>query len=100
MRIAISTEGNEVFPHFGRIPAGIVINKWHINPEASREIETLCSEEGVSLLGRIPFSKQVAVSLIKARPYVETARDDVAYAIRTAWNKIDSEPTGKDRRST
>ena len=89
----------ELIRHF-RIPAGIVINKWDINPEASREIEILCSEEGVSLLGRIPFSKQVAASLIKARPYVETAQDEVADAIRAAWNKIDSEPTGENRRST
>jgi MinD superfamily P-loop ATPase len=89
----------ELTRHF-RIPAGIVINKWDINPEKSREIETLCAEEGVSLLGRIPFSKQVAASLIQARPYVETAQDDVADAIRAVWNKIDSEPTGKDRRSS
>jgi len=89
----------ELTRHF-RIPAGIVINKWDINPEASREIEALCDEEGVSFLGRIPFSKQVAASLIKARPYVETAQDDVADAIRAAWNRIDSEPTGKDRRSS
>ncbi len=89
----------ELTRHF-RIPAGIVINKWDINPEKSREIEALCSEEAVSFLGRIPFSKHVAASLIKARPYVETAQDDVADAIRAAWKKIDSEPTGKDRRSS
>ena len=86
----------ELARHF-RIPAGIVINKWDINPEQSRKIEELCSE-GVSLLGRIPFSKQVAASLIKARPYVETVQDDVAAAIRAVWEKIDSEPAGKDRR--
>lgn len=85
--------------HF-RIPAGIVINKWDINPEASRKIEALCDEEGVRFLGRIPFSKQVAASLIKARPYVETAQDGVADAIRSAWNKIDSEPADKDCRSS
>lgn len=83
----------ELARHF-RIPAGIVINKWDINPERSREIEDLCTDEGVRLLGRIPFSKQVATSLIKTRPYVETAQDDVAAAIRAAWEKIDSEPAG------
>ena len=89
----------ELARHF-RIPAGIVINKWDINPERSREIEDLCTREGVSLLGRIPFSKRVAESLIRAVPYVETAEDDVSAAIRAAWDKIDSEPAGQNRRSS
>ncbi len=83
----------ELARHF-RIPAGLVINKWDINPERSREIEALCADEGVRLLGRIPFSKRVAESLIRAVPYVETAEDEVAAAIRSAWEKIDSEPAG------
>lgn len=89
----------ELAGHF-QIPAGLVINKWDINPERSREIEALCAEEGVSLLGRIPFSKRVAESLIRAVPYVETAQDEVSAAIRAAWEKIDSEPSGQNRRSS
>ncbi len=89
----------ELTRHF-KIPAGLVINKWDINPERSREIEALCDREGVSLLGRIPFSKRVAQSLIRAVPYVETAEDDVSAAIRAAWDKIDSEPAGHNRRSS
>ncbi len=89
----------ELARHF-RTPAGIVINKWDINPERSREIEALCGAEGVSLLGRIPFSKRVAESLVRALPYVEAADDDVAEAIRAAWNKIDSVSAGEDRRSS
>jgi len=87
----------ELTRHF-RIPAGIVINKWDINPERSRDIEELCAREGVSFLGRIPFSKRVAESLIRAVPYVETADDEVAAAIRSAWSRIDSEPAVEDRR--
>ena len=87
----------ELTRHF-RIPAGIVINKWDINPERSREIEALCAREGIILLGRIPFSKRVAESLIRAVPYVETADDDVSAAIRAAWARIDSEPAGENRR--
>ncbi|OPY04859.1 MAG: Ferredoxin [Syntrophaceae bacterium PtaB.Bin038] len=88
----------ELARHF-RIPAGLVINKWDINPERSREIEDLCAREGVHLLGRIPFSKRVAESLIRAVPYVETADDEVSAAIRAAWDKIDSEPAGQNRRA-
>jgi MinD superfamily P-loop ATPase len=87
----------ELARHF-RIPAGIVINKWDINPERSREIEDLCASEEVILLGRIPFSKRVAESLIRAVPYVETTEDDVAASIRAAWARIDSEPAGGNRR--
>lgn len=89
----------ELARHF-KIPAGLVINKWDINPERSREIEALCAREGVILLGRIPFSKRVAESLIRAVPYVEAAKDDVAAAICAAWDKIDSEPAGQNRRSS
>jgi hypothetical protein len=42
----------------------------------------------------------VAESLIRAVPYVETAEDDVTAAIRAAWDKIDSEPAGQNRRSS
>ena len=44
----------DLIGHFG-IPAGLVVNKWDINPERSRDIETLCDEEGVAFWGESPF---------------------------------------------
>ena len=84
----------DLIRHF-RISSGLVINKWDLNPQRSGEIETLCEEQRVELLGKIPFSRRVVESLSLMKPYVEIGKDDVAETIRDIWKTIESKTAAK-----
>ncbi|MHA1712261.1 MAG: ATP-binding protein [Candidatus Freyarchaeota archaeon] len=56
----------EIVNHF-RIPFGIVLNKWNINPSMSKKIE---SWSGEYLLGKIPYDRKVIDSIVNLRPVV------------------------------
>ncbi|MBQ9405131.1 MAG: ATP-binding protein [Desulfovibrio sp.] len=40
--------------HF-RLPFGLVINRWDLNPEGSAALEAFCRDSGITVFGRIPF---------------------------------------------
>jgi MinD superfamily P-loop ATPase len=49
--------------HF-QIPALVVINKADIFPEAAVEIEALCKQAGIELIGKIPFDPTVTEAML------------------------------------
>ena len=53
--------------HF-RIPALVVINKADLYPEGSAQIEAVCGELGVELIGRIPFDSTVTEAMLNGEP--------------------------------
>ena len=56
----------EIVNHF-KIPFGIVINKWYINPNISMEIEDWGSK---NLLGKISYDKTVIKSIVNLKPVI------------------------------
>lgn len=60
----------EVVDYFD-VPAGILINKWTLNKTFSREIEKFAERKGLTILGKISYSKDFIKSLVKMKPVVE-----------------------------
>ena len=78
----------EVAKFFG-VETKVVINKYDINLENSKEIEKMCAEKGIEIAGRIPFSPKVAKSIVKAVPSIEfSGSDNISKQIKDIWNKI------------
>jgi len=63
----------EVVNHF-KIPYGVVINKWDINPKISQQIEkNFSARDGQSkLLGKISYDKNIFKAIAKLNPILET----------------------------
>jgi len=77
----------DVANHF-QVETRVVINKHDINPENSRAIEKLCASRNIEIAGRIPFSAEVAKSIVAAVPYVKFASDTISDRIKDIWIKI------------
>lgn len=58
----------EVVNHF-KIPYNIVINKWDINPDLSKEIENWAKSK---FLGKISYDKKIFKSIAQLTPILET----------------------------
>jgi len=77
----------EVAQHF-KVKTGVVINKYDLNPENANVIEQYCATIGIEVIGKIPFSKEVSISIVKGIPAVLFCKDGTAEAITAVWEKI------------
>lgn len=59
-----------IIDHFG-LESGLVINKWDLNREFSREIEKFAEGRDMEVLGNIPYDRVFVESLVERRPVVE-----------------------------
>lgn len=74
--------------HFG-IPSLLCINKFDINEEGTRQIETYCSSRGIDVVARIPFDRRVTEAQVRGIPLVEYT-DDAALTgpVARAWERV------------
>jgi MinD superfamily P-loop ATPase len=74
--------------HF-RIPSLVLINKADLYPEGAEQIETLCAQMGVSVIGRVPFDTAVTKAMFNGEPVTSYLPDSPAsQAISAAWKTI------------
>ena len=73
--------------HFG-IPAVVCINKYDINHDNTRQIESYCLGQGVEVVSKIHFDNVVTEALIQELPVVEYSQNKVAQEVRTLWEAI------------
>ena len=77
----------EVVNHFD-IDLKVVVNKYDLNPENTRQIQMFCEEKEIEMAGYIPFSQVVIESIENAVPLVEFTGDDVSKDVVNICNKI------------
>jgi MinD superfamily P-loop ATPase len=75
----------EVCHHF-EVPSLVCINKFDINEENTRKIETYCHDEKIEVAARIPFDNVVTEAMIKGLPVVEVSSGQVSKEIEHMWD--------------
>jgi MinD superfamily P-loop ATPase len=74
--------------HF-KVPAMICVNKFDLNLELTRDIETYAEKKGLSCLGRIPFDPIFTKAMIQAQTVFEyDGRSTVGEAVRGTWQRL------------
>ncbi len=76
-----------VCKHFG-VPAAVCINKYDINEENSRQIESVCGRSGAEIVSRIPFDNVVTDALIRGLPVIKYSTGEVAQQIESMWQSV------------
>ena len=70
--------------HFG-VPALVCINKYDLNEENTKQIESNCLSQGVEIAGMIPFDNVVTRSIVQGVPVVEFSNSRVTKEIERMW---------------
>ena len=74
--------------HF-RVPALVCINKADLNPEQTAVIEAYCAEEGIEVVGKLPFDTIVTEAMVQGQPVTAYQPDGaMAAALGVAWARI------------
>lgn len=73
--------------HFN-IPTWVCINKADINHDNTQKIKKFCQEEGISVIGEIPFDPVVNKAMIKGQTVIEYSASLVSLEIEKVWSYI------------
>jgi len=73
--------------HFG-VSALVCINKYDLNEENTRQIETYCSSQGIELTSKIPFDNVFTEALVHGVPVVEYSNGRISREIENLWHNI------------
>lgn len=73
--------------HFG-IPQYVCINKYDINEDITMDIENYCTDNGITVVGKIPYDETIIRSINELKPIVYYEDSKANYAIRNMWNKV------------
>ncbi len=79
--------------HF-KVPSSVVINKWDLNREMSKEIEKRCMELEAEFLGRIDFDENVVRALLEGKAITEFKDCKVSKSVANIWLKIQKKIQG------
>ena len=77
----------EVCRHFG-VPVLVCINKYDLNEDNTRQIESYCASQGLDVASKIPFDNVVTEALVHGVPVVEYDDGKVSEEISTLWQKV------------
>jgi len=77
----------EVCRHFG-VPALVCINKYDVNEDNTRQIESYCLSQGIEVAARIPFDNVVTEAIVQGLPVVEYSQGKVTHEIESLWQRI------------
>ncbi|MBZ2176041.1 ATP-binding protein [Schnuerera sp. xch1] len=87
----------ELTKHFN-IPALACINKYDINEDMSFEIESFCKEEGIPLVGKIPFDDIIVDSINNLKSIIYYEDSKANQAIRQMWDIIKENYINEEER--
>ncbi len=84
--------------HF-HIPTAVVINKADVYPEGAAEIEMVCKDMEIELLGRIPYDLAVTEAMMHAEPVtLYNPGSPVSQAIDNIWQSVCSHLFGRSSK--
>jgi len=70
-----------------RTSAGVVINKYDLSPEQTEKIEEYCAQEDLTILGKIPYSTEIAESLSRGENVFENLSNSIKQEIDSIWER-------------
>jgi MinD superfamily P-loop ATPase len=71
------------------LPTSVLINKFDINRELSSEIETYCSNNGINVIGKLPFDPIVVEAMVNCSSITDYAPDsNISRLIKEAHSAV------------
>jgi len=73
--------------HFN-IPAVVCINKFDINPGNTQLIEKYCDENGLEVVGKIPYDETPTKAMIQEKTIIEFSDNEFSNNVKNIWENI------------
>ena len=73
--------------HFG-VPSLVCINKADLHPKGAAAIERYCEEQGIEVVGRIPFDTSVTKAMVQGVPVTAHENTLVTERLQGIWERV------------
>jgi MinD superfamily P-loop ATPase len=77
----------ELCQHF-KVPSGVIINKCDLNQDQRRQIELFCDDQGLPILGGLPYDPVFIEAVVKGQTITEYQPNGIAKGVAAIWSKI------------
>lgn len=71
-----------------RVPTAVCVNKWDLSGEVTSELERWCGEQGIPVIGRVPYDQAMTDAQVRGVSLIEHAPGEAATAIRSVWDRL------------
>jgi MinD superfamily P-loop ATPase len=78
----------QVIKHFG-VKSGVVVNKYDLNEELTKEIINLAEKYNSEFLGTVPYGKEVTEAQMRKLSVVEYTNSPLTDNIKEIWRKVE-----------
>jgi MinD superfamily P-loop ATPase len=73
--------------HF-KVPAGIVVNKWDLNPDLTTKIEALAPQRELQRFGRVDFDPAFTDAMVQRQTIATFQPKGLGKQVATVWDRI------------
>ncbi|MEJ2567756.1 MAG: ATP-binding protein [candidate division WOR-3 bacterium] len=77
----------EVGKHF-KVPLKLIVNKFDLNDEITKEIEAFCNNNDIEVLGKIGFDESVVNAMVEGKTVIEFNKGEAKKEILGIWEKL------------
>ncbi|MCD6473576.1 MAG: ATP-binding protein [Thermoplasmata archaeon] len=77
----------DVANHF-KVPYVVCINKYDLNEEKAEEIEDFCKENGIEIVGKIPYNKAFTEAIVNGKSIAEYD-ENLAEIMKKIWENVE-----------
>jgi MinD superfamily P-loop ATPase len=74
--------------HHFKTQTACCINKYDLNLQNSKQIESWCEKNSIPLIGKIPFEEEVTKSMVQGMPLTEYTNNSSSKEIKKVWQKL------------
>jgi MinD superfamily P-loop ATPase len=72
-----------------KLHTSVIINKFDINTDMTSRIETYCYQNGIQVIGKLPFDPLIVEAMVNCQSITDYAPDsDISKLIRNTYSKI------------
>jgi len=68
----------------------LLINRYDINQEIAKSIEAEAFEDGIPVLGLLPFDDEVVSAMARGLSVIETSEGLISSTIRRSWERLEA----------
>lgn len=87
-----------VASHF-KVPALLLVNKYDLNTGITERLENFCKENGVGLVGRLPYDNVTTEAMIAGKSVIEHSDGAFSLELRKIWGAVLSALNGAKSQS-
>ena len=75
---------------FFKIPAMVCVNKFDLNPDMGRAIESFAMKRDITVVGRVPFDHSFTRAMVQGKTIIEfNGSSEGGRAVKEIWEKIE-----------